>query len=98
MPAFSTSSSKTTGVLQMTVASAISRARTCPPESSVMRLSMSIGSPVNWLANSMASATRWPASLLLSRTRQCVVKTRARAVRQNVVCCVIRAMGFRAGL
>ena len=54
MPAFSTSSSNTTGVLQITVASAINSARVWPPESSVMRLSRSIASPVNWLAKSIA--------------------------------------------
>ena len=57
MPAFSTSSSSTIGVLQMTVASAISSARVCPPESSVMRLSRSIGSPVSLLAKSRACCT-----------------------------------------
>ena len=56
MPAFSTSSSSTIGVSQITVASAISNARVCPPESSVMRLSTTIGSPVNWLAKSSVRA------------------------------------------
>ena len=67
MPAFSTSSSSTMGVLQMIVASAMRSARVWPPESSVMRLSTRIGSPVNWLAKlsvrSSIVATCAPAAL-----------------------------------
>ena len=99
MPAFSTSSSNTMGVSQMTVASAMSRARVWPPESSVMRTSRSTGSPVSWLAKSMVR------SIMSSGCLPLAARTVAWASRnsptgrslRNVVCCVISAIGFFDG-